>query len=326
MLYAYTEQSGRLIETHFEELKKDGYVWIDLFDPSEPEEKSVEVLFGIEIPTRDEIHDIEISSSLYQENNAAYATASLVIQTDLSDLEIHRVSFILVQNTLITLRYVEPRAFKQFISKVCGVTGEYESGSRILMELLDIIVSRCADALEKAAHTIDDTNKKIFRPTIVPIDRFAAPNVDFRSVLYELGVIGDTVSKTSEGLVSLARVTGYMEQTKFFRDHPDDKHHMDIILKDILSLRDYTTFLSEKLTFVLDATLGMISIEQNDIIKIFSVAAVLFMPPTLIASIYGMNFHHMPELQMPFGYPFAIGLMAVAAWLPYRFFKKRNWL
>src|SRR4051812_31304680 len=108
MLYAYAEQSGRLVESHFEDTKKDDYIWIDLFDPSEPEEKAVEEMFGIEIPTRDEIHDIEISSSLYQENNAAYATASLIIQTDLSDLEIHRVSFILVGRTLITLRYVEP--------------------------------------------------------------------------------------------------------------------------------------------------------------------------------------------------------------------------
>jgi magnesium transporter len=329
MLRTYAEENFRLVEVPAM-AEAQRLVWIDMLEPSDEEEAFVESLIGIEIPTRDEQHDIEISSSLYQEKGAVYATASLVVQNEDMEPEIHRVSFILSDKVLITLRYVDPKSFRNFTAKVQVTPSECQTGPKIMIQLLEVIIARLADILEQATHAIDNTSKQVFhRPQTVKKKRKKLPSastIDFEDMLNQIGTTGDLISKISESLVSFARLTGYLEQTPVYREHTHDRHHLDVILKDLISLRDYSDSLSDKITFLLDATLGMIGIEQSNIIKIFSVAAVLFLPPTLIASIYGMNFAHMPELIMPWGYPFAIVLMAAAAWLPYRYFRKKGWL
>jgi magnesium transporter len=335
MLKIYAEKNARLIDIHAGEIPAASPVWIDLLEPTPDEEIFVEDLIGTEIPTRDEIREIEISSSLYQEGGAIFTTASMLTHSETPEPEIHRVSFILARNILVTLRYIEPKAFTLFANKVRVTSGDYSTGGKVLIDLLETIIARAADTLENAAHDIDLMNKEVFRPSETrkrkdkkqeKKDEKTLPPVDFKQALVSVGGVGDLISKVNESLLSLARLISYVEHTPVFHDRAEDIRRLNVVLKDVLSLREYAGFLSDKVIFLLDATLGMIGIEQSNIIKIFSVAATLFLPPTLIASIYGMNFHHMPELAMPFGYPFSIGLMALSAYLPYRFFKKRGWL
>jgi magnesium transporter len=149
---------------------------------------------------------------------------------------------------------------------------------------------------------------------------------DFQKILSRLGRAGDLASKVRESLVSLGRLLAFAIQGTQARGRKTGSARLKTIGRDVASLSDYAAFLNNKVGFLLDATLGMINIEQNAIIKIFSVAAVVFLPPTLIASIYGMNFAHMPELGWPLGYPLALALMVVSAILPYLYFKRRGWL
>jgi magnesium transporter len=147
-----------------------------------------------------------------------------------------------------------------------------------------------------------------------------------RAVMERIGRIGDLVSKSRESLVSLGRLLSYVQQSSSVTLTPDLRARFKTLSRDVLALSDHASFVNSKTSFMLEATLGLINIEQNDIIKIFSVAAVAFLPPTLIASIYGMNFHHMPELDWMLGYPLALLLMVFSAVVPYVYFKRRGWL
>lgn len=326
MIKVFMQQNQRLVETDLDGFDKKQIVWIDLHNPTPDEEHQVENLLEIDIPTHDEIREIEISNTLYQENGTVYTTATLVTQSETPEPELHPVSFILTGKTLVTLRYAEPKAFTLYRARAKVTADHYSSGAKIMADLLDVVIGRAADGLEKSARLIEDNYKRLFRAKAVAEKKEDLPPIDFQDVLAQIGTTGSLVSKISDGLISVARVASFVAQSHAFRDQPDQVQHIDTILKDVMSLRDYANSLSHKSAFLLDATLGMISIEQNAIIKIFSVGAVIFLPPTLVASIYGMNFHHMPELDWRFGYPLAIGMMLFSAWLPYRFFKRKGWL
>lgn len=319
MLRIFANQNQYLHEIDLNSAIQSEAVWIDLCYPTADEERQIEQWLGINVPTREDIEEIEISNTQYQENGTVYMTATLMTQSEAFEPEIHPVSFILLRNTLITVRYAEPKTFQLYVQKIhTGLAAV--SGQDVLIDLLEILIGRSADSLEKTGHLIDDIIKKTFRPT-------ATKNpVPFKDILQQVATCGDLISKIREQLVTLSRLIGYVEKTSFYKDDMSSIQRFDILLKDTTSLRDYASFLSDKVTFSLDATMGMINIEQNATIKIFSVAAVIFLPPTLIASIYGMNFHHMPELDWRYGYPLAISLMLLSAWLPYRFFKKKGWL
>jgi magnesium transporter len=298
-------------------------VWIDLVDPSDDEEADLERVLGIGIPTRDEMEEIEVSSRLYHEDGAAFMTAILPAHADGDDPEMQPVSFILSNQRLITVRYHEPRAFQTFPKRAAKVPMGCDTGEGVLIALLEAIVDRLADILERAGRDVDQISQQVFRR------RSSRPTEarDFQATLESIGGKGDLTSNIRDSLVTLDRLVGFLGQRTFDDEGIEGaRERIKTLTRDIRSIADHASFLSQKITFLLDATLGMISIEQNAIIKIFSVAAVVFLPPTLIASIYGMNFDYMPELEWLLGYPFAIGLMVLSAILPYLFFKRRGWL
>lgn len=298
-------------------------VWIDLADPSRDEEKLVEDLAGINVPTKEDMEEIEISSRLYFENGAAFMTVILPSHSELDEPMMNPVTFVLTERHLITVRYHEPRSFRTFPVRAEKVPMGCETAEGVLMALLEATVDRLADILERDGQEIDGISRIVFRKrTGKP-----TPPRDFQEVLENIGRAGDLTSKIRDSLVSFDRMAGFLAHLIPQRKGSKDLRERNKTLsRDIRSLADYAGFLSQQITFLLDATLGMINIEQNAIIKIFSVAAVVFLPPTLIASIYGMNFTHMPELNWPFGYPFAIGLMILSAILPFVYFKRRGWL
>lgn len=296
-------------------------IWIDLLSPSKAEEAQVEEQIVLEIPTREEMGEIELSSRLYKENGTLFMTATMIALSDSPDPILDPVTFVLTPQHLITIRYIQPQSFKLFTSRLKRLDILHVNATALLIELLDATIDRLADILELVGHRVDEYSKIIFRP-----QSDATVKLDYRKLLQQIGSNGDLNTKARESLVTFNRLIAFFTQTAEAQIDKEGQLRLGSLSKDITSLNDHAHFLSTKVNFLLDATLGLVNIEQNNIIKIFSVAAVMFLPPTLIASIYGMNFHFIPELSWKYGYLFAIGLIFLAAWLPYKYFKYRKWL
>ena len=299
-------------------------VWADLIAPTKDEEDAIEKWVGVDIPTRDEMEEIEISSRLYAENGAIFMTATLPANAGSDSHIMGPVTFVLAKDRLITVRYHEPRAFQTFPMRAESVDLNCVDGRTILVALLEAIVDRLADLLERASADVIEISHNIFHPTE---KKASKRDLGFQLILRKIGREELFISNIQDSLVSLQRVTGFLANAGMKdRDAIDLRAQIKTLSRDILSLASYGESLSQKIIFLLDATLGMINIEQNAIIKIVSVAAVVFLPPTLVASVYGMNFDVMPELKWEYGYPIAIGVMVLAAILPFWWFKRRGWL
>jgi len=298
----------------------DSAIWFDLVSPTVAEDKLLERHLGIALPTREEMQEIEVTSRLYVENGARYMTATLMCQADTDTPKTTAVTFVLSGHRLVTVRYDDPRAFQIIPAKLGRMCPASATGETILMELLDAIIDRAADILERIGSEVDQVSHDIFEPDIETTRTHQA-------ILKVIGRKGDLTSKVRESLVSIGRVLLYLaNEADAMRWAKETRSQLRGMQRDVQSLSDHASYLSSKITFVLDALLGVVFIEQNNIIKIFSIAAVVLMPPTLIASIYGMNFKHMPELDWTFGYPFAIVLMLIGAGFPYFLFKWKGWL
>ena len=297
-------------------------VWIDLVTPTLQEDKLVEALLGIAVPTREEMQEIEVSSRLYIENGARYMTATLMCASDTATPKTTPVTFILSAHRLVTVRYDDPRPFAIVEHKLARACPPKVSGESVLMDLLDAVVDRAADIQERIGAEVDQVSHSIFEPE----QEADAPS--YRDVLKALGRKGDLTSKVRESQVSVGRLLSFLANEAEGMKWPKDmRTQLQSMQRDVISLSDHATYLSNKIMFLLDALLGIVNIDQNAIIKIFSIAAVIFMPPTLIASIYGMNFHTgMIELEWAYGYPWALFLMVVAAVGPLIVFKWKKWL
>lgn len=325
MLSVFAPSAGSLKKLDFEDLTAlpENAVWLDLKSPVPGEDKAVEKLVGIEIPTREDMQEIEISSRLYVENGARYMTATLLCGTDGTNPRTAPVSFILTAHRLVTVRYDEPKPFMLVAAKLGRSCSSSITGDAILLDLLDAIIDRCADILERVGSDVDSVSNEIFEPAA---DRGQARR--YSRILLTIGRKGDLTSKVRESLVSIGRIISFVtvELDQNGRWSKEQKAQFKTQQRDVQSLTDHASYLSNKITFVLDAMLGVVNLEQNNIIKLFSVMAVVLMPPTLIASIYGMNFKIMPELDWAHGYPLALLAMLMAAIFPYLFFKWKKWL
>jgi magnesium transporter len=298
-------------------------VWVDLVNPTAAEDKAVERLAGIAVPTREDMQEIEISSRLYIENGARYMTATLMCHSDSDMPRTTAVTFILAGHRLVTVRYDTPKPFALVEHKLARACSPGITGEQVLMELLDAVIDRCADILERIGADVDQVSHDIFEPEK---ERHGHAK-QYSQILIAIGRKGDLTSKVRESLVSIGRLVTFLsavvEGVKWSKDM---REQLKTMQRDVASLTDHASYLSNKITFVLDAMLGVVNLEQNNIIKLFSVMAVVLMPPTLIASIYGMNFKDMPELQWAHGYPLALLAMIAAAVVPYYVFKLKKWL
>jgi magnesium transporter len=300
----------------------DGVVWFDLFAPSNEEETRLEAVLGIGVPTLDEMAEIEDSSRLYVDEGAVFMTATLPAKADTGHPVAVPVTFILTGGRLVTVRYDTTRAFESFPQRAERLDLGCSSGETVLLALLEAIVERLADILEAVGRDIEGLSRDIFRRGAAREGR----SQDYRGVLQGVGSQGDVVSHALASLVTLERLVAFFGAVSQGSAAKEWRGRLKSLARDTRFLAEHAGFLAQKVTFLLDATLGMISIQQNDIIKIFSVAAVIFLPPTLVASVYGMNFARMPELNWLFGYPFALGLMVASAAASYWVFKIRGWL
>lgn len=334
MLRVYTRDSDHLVAhsinvnaTEQQPFPEGVAPWLDLLNPTPEEDRYVEAAVGVSIPTREEMQEIEVSSRLYNENGAEFMTMTAVTRIDTDEPQLTPITFVLKGSTLVTVRYAEPRPFMMFALRVqranavsCG------TGEQVMLSLMEALIDRIADALEKVGSKIDTISREVFKHE--EPRKKASKTADFQKIIVDIGREGDLVSMARESLLSMNRVLTYhtavTDDSK--RALKEVRGRVRSLQRDVSSLTDHSTYLSTKINFLLDATLGLINLEQNQIIKIFSIAAVALMPPTLIASIYGMNFRNLPELQFEYGYPMAIGLMIVTAILPVIFFRRRGWL
>jgi magnesium transporter len=325
MLAIYTPQGSCLERKQFEREADvpSNALWFDLVSPAAAEDKVVERAVGIAVPTREEMQEIEVTSRLYVENGARYMTATLMCQSDTANPRTTPVTFILAGHRLVTVRYDEPRPFLIVTAKLARHCPLTVSGESVLMDILDAVIDRAADILERIGAEVDQVSHDIFEPAGSAADRSRSYN----DIMKTIGRKGDLTSKVRESLVSIGRLLLFLaNEADSMRWPKETRAQIKGMQRDVQSLSDHATYLSNKITFLLDAVVGVVSIEQNNIIKLFSVAAVVLMPPTLVASIYGMNFRHMPELEWWFGYPIALLLMAGAGALPFLYFKGKKWL
>lgn len=290
-------------------------IWIDLVSPSREEELAVEAAFGLDLPTREEMAHLEPSSRLYQEDGATFLTATLLSHSEDQHPVPTPVTFVLARGVLITIRYEQLKAFRIF-SQRCQHT-EIDGSAEVLLELLDAVIERAAEVLERESGLVQETSLAIFnRP----------PSTAFGPMLSDLARAQSVTSMIRKSQLSLSRLASFAALAPELQEREGHRGHLTSIQHDIQALTEHSGFLSGHISFLLDAALGLINIEQNSIIKFFSVVAVVFLPPTLVASIYGMNFKHMPELDWIGGYPMALAMMLLTAVAPFWWFKKKGWL
>jgi magnesium transporter len=325
MLTMYDAADGALTKREGTSDIKGGTVWIDLLNPSKEEDVLVEKGLGIGVPTREEMAEIEASSRLYQEGGAYYMTALVLHQPDTPNEPVAStpITFIVSGHRLVTVRYAEPRAVKIFLNRALKKDAACMSGAAVLVGLLEAIIDREADRVERIQGEVDKLSQTIFGVKGGERTRSLRFDINIRAIGHE----GELTSRSRESLLTLGRLLTYLGHAMTERgDDKALKARVKTANRDVQSLADHIGYLSTKITFLLDATLGMINNEQNSIIKIFSVLAVALMPPTLVGTIYGMNFRHMPEIEWTYGYPMALGLMVLSALLPWLYFKRKGWL
>lgn len=300
----------------------DGTVWIDLASPDVDETARLEELLGFAIPTLDEMREIEVSSRLFMASEAAFMTAIVPARGTDDRLELGPVTFILHGSTLITIRYHGPHAFQTIHKRIGRLGLSCDSGAALMVALLEAIVDNLADMLEETGGQIEALSRTVFDEKMP-----GRSHGGLGGVLRGIGKSDDAVSRIGDALATMTRLASFLTQFLIASTRPNPfSPRMKALTRDLRSLTDHAGFLAGKIAVLLDATLGMINIEQNNIIKIFSVISMVFLPPTLIASIYGMNFTHLPELSWPFGYPLALLVMLASAILPYLYFRYRGWL
>jgi magnesium transporter len=323
MLTIYETRSGALQAQKGRPRISEQAVWIDIVNPTAEEEGKIERAMKLDVPTREEQQEIEASSRLYQEDGAHFMTATVLYQGDQAEPTTTPITFILAGQRLITVRYAKPRAFSIFVARCKRPDANLMNGTVVLIGLIETIIDRMADFIEHIHAEVEGLSHSIFEMRGSTASRQRRFDVMLRSI----GREGEITSLARESAHSLGRLLTFLTHAANERNEGKlIKARIRTAARDIQSLIDHVTFLSGKIVFLLDATLGMINIQQNDIIKIFSIAAVVFLPPTLVASVYGMNFDFMPELKWLIGYPFALVLMVLSAVLPYLYFKRKGWL
>jgi magnesium transporter len=298
-----------------------GAVWLDMVEPTVSEDQKVELFIGCKVPSRADPDFTEPPES-YAENGVRYLHGSFVSEPE-GTPDVTGVTFVLTPTTLVTVRYDPGDAFELFGQKLCKSGAQTLHPDAVAVGLVNTIVNRSARALNKVGVELDSIASTVFR---AKGDQSARSKI-YSATLDALGREDEKISSLRESLVSIERLLLFLLSEGRSADAPKPvREATKAALRDMQSLEQDASFKAQKVQFLLDATLGLINLAQNDIIKLFSVLAVIFMPPTVIASIYGMNFKAMPELEWRWGYPFAILLMIAAAIGPYLFFRWKKWL
>jgi len=315
---------GSLVDPKVERIPENA-TWIDLEEPTKEEEALVERCTQVGIPTEDEMKEIEPSSRLYERNGTLYMTISALRGVDEDHPSTTPITFVLAGNRLVTVRYATPKPVRNFENHARREPEVARDALTVLLRLLDAIIDRLADELEELAAEIEAISTQVFARNLearrIPAERLTA-------LLTRIGRAQTLLAKIRYTAVSTSRMLSFLGGTSRMHEEAqkEARHHLVSLTTDVTSLSEHANFLSDNLIFLLDASLGLISIEQNAAMKLFSWAAVVFLPPTLVAGIFGMNFHYMPELDWKWGYPASLVVMLGSMILPYLYFRRRGWI
>lgn len=315
---------GSILDAHVSSIP-DHATWVDLEEPTPEEEALVERCIRMDVPTESEMAEIEPSSRLYEHDGALYMTVSVLFGVVDGHPTTIPISFILTDNRLVTVRYGTPKPLRVFSEHAQRDMELVKDAPTALIRMLDAIIDRLADELENVGRDIEQISSHIFHKDV---DGRRIPAARLTTLLTRIGRTQTLLAKIRYSAVSTVRMLSFL--TGSHRVHQENnaelRNHIASLTTDATSLGEQASYQSDNLQFLLDASLGLISIEQNAAMKLFSWAALVFLPPTLIAGIYGMNFKHMPELEWLWGYPWALGLMVASAVLPILYLKRRGWI
>ena len=320
MMYAYVIRDGR-IACQDQAASLADAIWIDLIAPDKAETALLRDL-GVDIPTLADMEEIEISNRLYRETGVDYMTAVLPGERGDGNRVTMPVSFILSPQRLVTVRHHSPRPFLTFPERGERSTLGCGTPHRLFIGLIEEIIARLADILEGSGRLLDNTTITVFE---TPSIRGQGDRL--QSALREVGREAEAMARVRLSLLTIERMLAFYiaavdEQRESGRLRPVVKGQ----LRDVQALEVHADFLGSRVSLAVDTTLGLINLEQNNTVRVLSVVAALFLPPTLIASIYGMNFESMPELDEPWGYPMAIALMAATAGATWLVLRWKRWL
>lgn len=321
--YSLSENGPRTIAIAEGEVVPEDARWLDLYQPTREEDVAAEGFLKASLPTREEAAEIEFSSRFYTEDGAIFMTASVLTGVDHDKPMLVPLTIVVAgEQRIATLRYEELRAHKQFLVRATKSGSGCATAASVYFGLIEAIVDRTADVLEKISSDVDRINQEVFSS-----QKDKRRGRRLAALMERIGFQGDLAAKARESLSSLERLVQFSNvalPASFGKGA--NKNRLKLLARDVRSLEDHCSFLSNKILFLLDATLGLISVEQNEVIRILTVAATIFFPPTLIGTVYGMNFQDMPELDWVWGYPIALLVMLASAVLPYLWFKKQGWL
>ncbi|MDR1460070.1 MAG: magnesium/cobalt transporter CorA [Campylobacteraceae bacterium] len=319
MIRYYVKDGNRLgsisdIGALKKDVKLQNIIWIDMLTPTINEIRAVEKLFNMKFPTKQESEEIEISSRYWEEDDRIEINSYFLVNNDENPYN-ETVSFMLQDNLLISIRYKTLKSFDEFTNKLFILHKELKDGFDIFTKIIDIRIDADADTIEGLAREITKVRRQVFVDSV---------NEEDEEILERISVFEDLNMKIRENVTDKQRIlTSLLKSSKF----PESlKKEITIMLKDVRSLIEHTDFNFERLDYLQNIFLGTLSIEQNKVIKIFTIVNVIFLPPTLIASIYGMNFELMPELHLKYGYLLAIFLMILSSITPLLVFKKKGWM
>jgi magnesium transporter len=305
----------------------DKAVWIDAHEPTQEEETFLEKSLKFDIPTREEMRDLEESARLYEENGALVMTAIIVSGVSAKKPVKSEITFVVTRKQLVTIRYADPLAIKTFAQKCQRQPQAHSTSDLVFISLVEQIVQRIAEILEKTTTDLDNLASTIFEDDLSALQANRQRNItdNLQELVRRLGRNSALINKLRESLLSFARLIAFCTEHGESWLSDAAKAKLKTLERDVQSLTAYEDNLASQISYLQDATFSLINIEQNRVIKVFTIAAVLFLPPTLVATMYGMNFQFMPELKWTLGYPFALVLMAASALAPYYWFKKNGW-
>jgi magnesium transporter len=299
-------------------------IWIDLLNPTTGETAFVESQKQVRIPSAAALSEIESSSRLAVDHDLIYLSVPAVAHGDTPDAHLSPTGFILTENALITVRFASLSTFDAVVEKV-RQDKVLQSATAIFTALLEAMVDRGADVLERLGAELGKVSKSVFRGDPSRPKHTVRSNNALRRALTTVGTTGDRLALARDVLLGVGRIAPFVLSLRKDWITSEMQARLEAVHKDVLSLTDYESQLSNKVQFLLDAILGFITIQQNDLFKVLTIVSVVGIPPMLVAGIYGMNFKFMPELDWVGGYPFGLTMIALSALIPLAWFKWRGW-
>lgn len=301
-------------------------VWLDLVDPTESERTLIEGLTGMRVPTLAELSEIERSSRLAAHGQVLTLSTPMISRPPEGGYVVAPLGFVVSPEKLLTVRFQPMPALDTYAERIVQRGGHPPSGPAAFIGVLEAIVDRLADLLEQIGGELDGLSRQTFRADAMSVHRLRRQSAQYRGVLMRVGSLGDHLSSIRDSLLGISRIVVFVIEAASDWTPPDLRTRLNTARQDLASLNDYDVQITGKVQFLLDATLGFINIQQNNVFKVLTVASIVGIPPTLLASIYGMNFKNMPELTWSFGYEYGLSVILLSAVLPLLWFWWRGWL